>query len=156
MRLRHAPFACLAAATTVAMLIALAAGCNRQPAASLDQPTQTSRGEAPAVQVVHPEKKNVRRRIERPGYNMEAFEWTPLYAKIAGYVRKWNVDINAFVKKGDVLAELDVPELVKELKQKEEMVLGSNTSAYFRWISSVAFLLTVRRDSYGQQQGHDL
>ena len=42
------------------------------------------------MKVVHPEKKDVRRLIERPGYNIEAYERTPLYAKIAGYVLKWH------------------------------------------------------------------
>jgi RND family efflux transporter MFP subunit len=71
------------------------------------------------VKVVHPEKKDVRRRIERPGYNIEAYERTPLYAKIAGYVLKWNVDMGDSVRKDDILAELYIPEMVVELQQKE-------------------------------------
>src|SRR5207302_7129013 len=41
-------------------------------------------------------------------------------------VRKWNVDIDARVRKGDVLAELYVPEMVEELNQKKEAVKQAN------------------------------
>jgi len=53
---------------------------------------------------------------------MQAFEQTPIYPKISGYVLKWHVDIGDHVESGQVLAELYVPEMVKELKQKEETV----------------------------------
>src|SRR5436309_117007 len=89
----------LVAATAVAVLLGLAAGCNRPPAASSDQGTQASPSETPAVKVVHPEKKDVRRLIVRPGYNIEADERTPIFAKIPGYVLKWNFDIGDSVHK---------------------------------------------------------
>jgi RND family efflux transporter MFP subunit len=75
------------------------------------------------VKVVKPEKKDVRRLIERPGYNIEAFERTLLYANITGYVRNWNFDIGDRVHKDDVLAEIWVPEKEVELKQKAAAVL---------------------------------
>jgi RND family efflux transporter MFP subunit len=107
----------LIVATTSAALVA--AGCDGQRAASSDQATQAAATEAPAPKVVHPEKKNVRRLIERPGFNIEAYEWTPLYARIPGYVQKWTADIGDRVRKDDLLAELYVPDMDAELKQKE-------------------------------------
>src|SRR5262249_40787539 len=55
-------------------------------------------------------------------YNVEAYERTALYAKIAGYVRKWNFDMGDSVHKDDLLAELYIPELEVELSQKEAAV----------------------------------
>jgi RND family efflux transporter MFP subunit len=98
------------------------AGCGRPPTGAADQPTRAPAPNIPVVKVVYPERRDVRRRIERPGYNIEAFERTPLYAKIAGYVLKWNVDMGDHVKKGDVLAELYVPEMDVRLKQKEASI----------------------------------
>src|SRR5262245_6164048 len=118
-RLQPASFA---AATAGAVLVAVAAGCARPRAAATDQQDQASAPEAPALKVVHPERKEVRRLIERPGYNIEAFERTALYAKIAGYVLKWNVDMGDSVRKDDVLAELYIPEMEVELKQKDASV----------------------------------
>jgi HlyD family secretion protein len=105
-----------------AVLVSLAAGCNRPPAGPSDQAVPAAPAESPAVKVVYPERKDIRRVIERPGYNIEAFERTPLYAKLPGYVLKWNADIGDSVHKDDVLAELYIPEMEVELKQKQAAV----------------------------------
>jgi RND family efflux transporter MFP subunit len=119
MRFIRSRFASLVAATASAVLVGLSGGCDRQPAARSDQAAQASPPPTPALKVVRPEKKDVRRLIQRPGYNIEAYERTPLYAKIPGYVLKWNVDMGDSVHKDDVLAELYIPEMEVELKQKE-------------------------------------
>src|SRR6516165_1550613 len=105
-----------------AVLVSLAAGCDRPPAGPSDQAAQAAPTEAPAVKVVRPERRDVRRLIERPGYNIQAYERTPLYAKIAGYVSKWNADIGDSVRKDDILADLYIPEMEVELRQKEASV----------------------------------
>src|SRR5262245_28194998 len=102
-----------------AVLMSLLAGCNHPPATA---PGPAAPSESPGVKVVHPEKKDVRRLIERPGYNIEADERTAIYAKIAGYVLKWNIDMGDSVHKDDILAELYVPEMEVELKQKEAAI----------------------------------
>ena len=63
----------------------------------------------------------MRRSVGEPG-EIQAFETTPIHAKIAGYVKNWAVNIGAAVKKGQVLAELSVPELDAEVRQKEASV----------------------------------
>jgi RND family efflux transporter MFP subunit len=97
-------------------------GCQRPaPAATPQEQAAAPRAEA-TVRVVRPERKAVRHPIEQPGYNIEAFQETPLYAKITGYVQKWNVDIGDRVKKDQVLAELYVPEMAADVRQKEAAV----------------------------------
>ena len=56
-----------------------------------------------------------------PG-ELQAFETTAIHAKIAGYVKNWTVNIGAAVKKGQILAELSVPELDAELRQKQAAI----------------------------------
>src|SRR5262249_38293683 len=71
----------------------LAVGC-QQPAESPQAKAKEAPAEAgPKLTVVRPERKTVHRPIKRPGYNIEAYQSTPLYARISGYVRKWNFDI---------------------------------------------------------------
>src|SRR5262245_18742345 len=103
-------------------LLGLTAGCNRPSGASPDQAAQAPAAETPEVKVVKPERKDVRRLIERPGFNIEAYERTPLYAKIPGYVQKWYFDMGDWVCKDDVLADLYIPEMEVELRQKEASV----------------------------------
>ena len=86
------------------------------------------------VTVVRPEKKSIRRTIEQPAY-VEALEETPLYAHIAGYVQKVHVDIGDRVKgprldgkgnqieAGQILAEIHVPEMEEDLKEKKALVV---------------------------------
>jgi RND family efflux transporter MFP subunit len=65
--------------------------------------------------------------IEQPG-NIRAYEETPLFAKLAGYVKTVNVDIGDpvagpfWVFPGTVLAELSIPELEDEGRQKDALV----------------------------------
>ena len=66
------------------------------------------------------------RRCEQPG-EIAAFEETPLYAKVAGYVQAVNVDIGDKIKQGQTLAVLSVPELVEELKQKAALVVQAQS-----------------------------
>src|SRR5260370_8962233 len=98
----------LLAASVSMVLLGTVAGCNRPSAAS---PEQGAAPKTPEVKVVRPEKKDVRRMIERPGFNIEAYERTPLYAKVAGFVGKWTCDIAAHADKDDVLPEGSTPEL---------------------------------------------
>lgn len=73
------------------------------------------------VVVVKPERGTVRKTSEQPG-QVEAFETTPIHARLAGYVEEVNVDIGDEVKKGQVLASLRVPETMAEVLQKRAMV----------------------------------
>ncbi len=96
----------------------LASACERP-----DGETSATSAAAMVVRVatVRPERLTVRRTAEEPG-QIEAFEVTPIHAKVAGYVRKVCVDIGDRVKKGDLLAEIDVPEVAADLKQKRASI----------------------------------
>jgi HlyD family secretion protein len=73
------------------------------------------------VTVAKPKLAAIHREVRQPGF-IEAWEQTALFPKIAGYVEKWNVDIGDKVDKDKVLAELYVPEMVEEVKQKAALV----------------------------------
>lgn len=112
------------------------AGCNRPAGESATGPTPEAAGAPPALTVVKPERRTLRHTVNQPG-RVEAFEQTPLYARVAGYVKSVHADIGARivgphsnsqglkVAPGQVLAELDVPELAEELKQKEALIAQS-------------------------------
>jgi len=108
----------LSAAGALAALLALVGGC-RQPANDAPAPTTGQPGRE--ITVVNPERKTIHREVAQPGL-IEAFERTPIVARIPGYVLKWKVDIGDPIKKGEMLAELWVPDMVSELKLKEEQV----------------------------------
>src|SRR6185436_8880655 len=53
-----------------------------------------------------------------PG-NIQAYADAPIYARTTGYVKRWLVDIGARVKQGQLLAELDIPEVDQQLLQAQ-------------------------------------
>lgn len=108
-----------------------AVGCQR----SAPAPASTSAPAAPTITILKPEKKPVTRIVEQPG-TAQAFEETVLHPKVPGYVQSLAmdpdkatrpphdrlIDIGSRVKKDQVLADLSVPELDEEFKQKEAVV----------------------------------
>jgi membrane fusion protein (multidrug efflux system) len=68
------------------------------------------------VEVVHPGELSSDRAIELPG-TATALEQTKIYPRAPGYVRRWLVDIGDKVKAGQLLAEIDTPDLDAQLAQ---------------------------------------
>jgi RND family efflux transporter MFP subunit len=70
----------------------------------------------PTVSVVHPKRGALKDEIVLPG-NIQAFTISPVYARTSGYLKKWYVDIGGRVKAGQLLAEIETPEVDKQLDQ---------------------------------------
>ena len=70
----------------------------------------------PSVDVTHPLEGAPTQEIVLPG-TTQAFTDTPLYARTNGYLKQWYFDIGARVRKGQLLAEIDTPEVDQQLQQ---------------------------------------
>jgi membrane fusion protein (multidrug efflux system) len=70
----------------------------------------------PRVTVVQPRSASNLRTVELPG-NLQPLESTAVYARATGYVRRWLVDIGDRVSQGQLLAEVDTPDLDQQLEQ---------------------------------------
>ncbi len=109
----------------LAFALVLAAGCghsSRDAHSSTrkdakDEPTD---GKTAGIHMAKPERRDIRMMVIQPG-TIQAFEVAPIYSRIAGYVEKYNFDIGARVKKGDVLLDMWVPDLAAALNQKKAM-----------------------------------
>jgi len=89
---------------------------------SLTQPIQQHSNKAAetTVTVVHPQKASITIPV-LPGQTA-AYTDAPIYAQTSGYLKKWYFDIGAKVKAGDVLAEIDTPEVDQELAQAQAQI----------------------------------
>ena len=76
----------------------------------------TEAAAVPSVTVTHPVPGAPHSEITLPGYT-QAFTDTPVYARTSGYLKVWNYDIGAHVTKGDLLAEIETPEIDQQLRQ---------------------------------------
>ena len=72
----------------------------------------------PSVSVAHPKLGPMTTEIVLPG-NIQAFIDSPVYARATGYLKRWNADIGARVQAGQVLAEIDAPELDQQVTQAQ-------------------------------------
>jgi len=79
-------------------------------------PAQEPERSRPRVTVTRPQTGGIPRSTTQPG-TMESFDFADLYAKVSGYVKQQDVDIGATVKRGQVLAIIDMPELEQELNR---------------------------------------
>ena len=70
----------------------------------------------PTVAIVTPTNVQNRSGLELPG-RLQAFISAPIYARVPGYLKTWKHDIGAKVKAGELLAEIDTPDLDQQLMQ---------------------------------------
>jgi RND family efflux transporter MFP subunit len=136
------------AAAAILLALAAAAGCERTSESQAGRAATATATAAPVakVEVVRPERQTVRRSVGEPG-QLQPYETTAIHAKIPGYVKQWNVNIGAAVKKGQVLAELSVPELEAELRQKRAAV----EQALARWKQTEAAVEVAEANVAGAQ-----
>src|SRR5262249_29634860 len=82
----------------------------------------TTVGEPPTVRLVKPQMRKIVRVVGQPSF-IQSYERSSVYPKMNAYILNWVVDIGDKVKKGDVLANLFVPELVVDHGTKEATVV---------------------------------
>ena len=91
-------------------------GIHSRAAADTTLAAATEAAAVAVVDVVHPAPDAPAADLVLPG-NTEAFSDAPISARVNGYLRRWYVDIGARVTKGQLLAEIDTPEIDQQLRQ---------------------------------------
>lgn len=100
----------------VLVLGVLTAGIRSRVKAASTLTAVTAQLAVPSVSVVVPKQTAPAQEIILPG-NVQPFITSPIYARTDGYLQKWYFDIGAHVKKGDLLAVIETPEVDQQLEQ---------------------------------------
>ncbi len=82
----------------------------------------------PTVVIAEPQSGNGKAPIELPA-QMDAFTNAPIYARTSGYLKSWNKDIGAQVKAGELLGEIDTPDLDQQLLQGQADLASAKANA---------------------------
>jgi membrane fusion protein (multidrug efflux system) len=82
----------------------------------------------PTVAVVLPDAKVLNATIDLPG-RLEAYYRAPIFARVSGYLKGWTADIGAKVKAGQVIAEIEAPDLDQQLLQARADLASEQASA---------------------------
>lgn len=93
----------------------------------LNATTQAAETAKLKVSVVTPKAKSSDRSLALPA-SVQPLEETIVYPRANGYIRKWNVDIGDKVKEGDILAEIDTPELDQQVDQARAQLLQAEAN----------------------------
>ena len=72
----------------------------------------------PVVAVALPDSHSKTSAFSLPG-RLEAYTQAQMYARVSGYVKSWTADIGTPVKAGQLLAEIDAPDLDQQIMQAE-------------------------------------
>ena len=82
----------------------------------------------PTVAVALPDAKALSATLDLPG-RLEAYYRAPIFARVSGYLKNWSVDIGAKVKAGQVIAEIEAPDLDQQLLQARADLASAEASA---------------------------
>jgi len=136
------------------LALALVAGCGRTTAVATDSQPDGGKGAnsagVPRVETMLVEQRELVETVEMPG-TVEGFESADLYAKTGGYLQEMYVDIGDEVSQGQALAQIYVPEMKKELAQKEAALLQAEAKIE----QSEAIIEKVKADAASFQAALD-
>ncbi len=103
-------------AVAVIFVIVISLGFISRKKAEADLTQATATAAIATVNVVYPKADDPTDDIVLPG-NTQAFTDAPIFARTNGYVKSWHADIGTRVKKGQLLAEIETPEVDQQLQQ---------------------------------------
>jgi RND family efflux transporter MFP subunit len=104
------------AAAAIALGVVIYSGIHTRSVADANLKRATEQAATPTVNVVYPKADAPTEETVLPG-NTQAFIDAPIYARTNGYLKRWYFDIGAHVKKGQLLAEIETPEIDQQLQQ---------------------------------------
>ena len=111
----------------------------------------TEEAAIPSVNIIHPSGGSAAQEIVLPG-NTQAFTDTPIYARTNGYLRRWYVDIGSHVRKGQLLAEIETPELDQQLQQAEADLKSAEANMQLAQTTSVRWQSLLEKHAVSKQE----
>lgn len=111
---------------------------------------ETTQAALPAVSVVVPKQTARADEIILPG-NVQPFITSPIYARTNGYLSKWYFDIGAHVKKGQLLAVIETPEVDQQLQQARSNLLTAQANLELASITKTRYQGLLKSNAVSQQ-----
>src|ERR1700750_1686141 len=116
------------AAAVIAALMLVISGIRAREDSTVKLREWTDNQAIPPVAVIYAEAGALTATIDLPG-RLEAYYRAPIFARVNGYLRSWSADIGARVKTGDVIAEIEAPDLDQQLLQARPDLASQQASA---------------------------
>jgi RND family efflux transporter MFP subunit len=143
-------FVSLAAAVLV-LGIVISSGIHERAQAESALGVSTERAAVPTVDVIQPSSAVQSQEIVLPG-NTQAFKDTPIYARTNGYLKRWYVDIGAHAAQGQLLAEIDTPEVDQQLEQARAELKNAQANEQLAQITATRWQNLLKTNSVSKQE----
>ena len=108
----------------------------------------------PSVSIIAPANDGTISTLELPG-RLEATARAPLYARVSGYLKNWNVDIGARVKAGELLAEIEAPDVEQQLLQAQADLATAEANAALAASTATRWQSMRDTDSVSKQEAEE-
>jgi RND family efflux transporter MFP subunit len=108
----------------------------------------------PSVRVISPGNAKSTPTLDLPG-RLEAYYRASIYARVSGYLKSWKVDIGTPVKSGQVLAEIETPDLDQQLLQAKADLATAQANATLAETTSRRWQSLLATDSVARQEADE-
>jgi RND family efflux transporter MFP subunit len=132
----------------VAIVVIWGISSRRAANAQLSQETRDLA--IPTVSITHPKLGAPQQEIVIPG-DMQPYADAPIFARANGYLKKWYVDIGGTVKEGQLLAEIDSPEIDQQLAQARADLDTAQSNLKLAELTATRYKDLQKTDSVAQQ-----
>jgi RND family efflux transporter MFP subunit len=131
--------------------VVIYAGIRERALAESRLGTATELAAIATVSVVHPDAGAAAQEIVLPG-TTEPFNDTPIYARTNGYLKHWYVDIGTHVQAGQLLAEIDTPEVDQQLDQARADLKSAQANEQLAGITAARWQNLLKTNSVSKQE----
>ncbi|HUA62658.1 MAG TPA: efflux RND transporter periplasmic adaptor subunit [Verrucomicrobiae bacterium] len=142
----------LGAAGAIAYDVATGIATRKQTAGAMER--QALEMAVPTVSVIHPKRGAPVEEVVLPG-NAQAYVATPVYARTNGYLKNWYFDIGAHVKSGQLLAEIETPEIDRQLDQARADLSTARANYDLAQTTAQRYQTLFKTDSVAKQDVDD-
>src|ERR1700722_12111742 len=111
---------------------------------------ETNELATPTVLVIQPKRGAPTQEILLPG-NIQAFVDAPIYARTNGYLKHWYFDIGSHIRQGQLLAEIESPEVDQQLSQAQADLGTATANLHLSQITADRFADLIKQDAVSQQ-----
>jgi RND family efflux transporter MFP subunit len=105
----------------------------------------------PTVSVIHPTPEAGQEDLVLPS-TLQAYVESPIYARTTGYLKKWYHDIGTRVKQGELLADIDTPEVDQQLSQARADLNTATANENLSKITAARYLELIKTDGVSKQE----
>ena len=105
----------------------------------------------PTVAVIHPTTESAQEGLVLPG-TLQAYVESPIYARTNGYLKKWYRDIGSRVRAGELLADIDTPEVDQQLVQAKADLETAKANSNLSKITASRYEELIKTDGVSKQE----